>query len=62
MLIAQRRGFVRVNPFAGFRFKAKTRDRRYLTEDKLQQFMRVELRRYKQRQIRNMFVFQAFSP
>jgi len=27
MLIAQRRGFVRVNPFAGFRFKAKTRDR-----------------------------------
>ena len=61
MLIAQRRGFVRVNPFAGFRFKAKTRDRGYLTEDELQRFMTVELRRYKQRQIRDIFVFQAFT-
>ncbi|NDV80230.1 site-specific integrase [Dysgonomonas sp. 511] len=61
MLIAQRRGFVRVNPFAGFRFKAQTRDRGYLTEDELQRFMAVELRRYKQRQIRDIFVFQAFT-
>jgi len=61
MLIAQRRGFVRVNPFAGFRFKAQTRDRGYLTEDELQRFMTVELRRYKQRQIRDIFVFQAFT-
>jgi integrase len=61
MLIAQRKGYVRTNPFAGFRFKAKTRDRGYLTEDELQRFMTVELRRYKQRQIRDVFVFQAFT-
>jgi integrase len=61
MLIAQRKGYVRINPFAGFRFKAKTRDRGYLTEDELQRFMTVELRRYKQRQIRDIFVFQAFT-
>ncbi|MCD8042012.1 MAG: site-specific integrase [Tannerellaceae bacterium] len=61
MLIAQRRGFIRVNPFAGFRFKAKTRDRGYLTEDELQRFMTVKLRRYKQRQIRDIFIFQSFT-
>ena len=61
MLIAQRKGYVQINPFAGFRFKAKTRDRGYLTEDELQRFMTVELRRYKQRQIRDIFVFQAFT-
>ena len=61
MLIAQRKGYVQVNPFAGFRFKAKTRDRGYLTEDELQRFMTVELRRYKQRQIRDIFVFQSFT-
>lgn len=61
MLIAQRKGYIHVNPFAGFRFKAKTRDRGYLTEDELQRFMAVELRRYKQRQIRDIFVFQSFS-
>ncbi len=61
MLIAQRKGYIQVNPFAGFRFKAKTRDRGYLTEDELQRFMTVELRRYKQRQIRDIFVFQAFT-
>lgn len=60
MLIAQRKGYVRTNPFAGFRFKAG-RDRGYLTEDELQRFMTVELRRYKQRQIRDIFVFQAFT-
>jgi integrase len=61
MLIAQHRGFVRANPFAEFRFKAKTRDRGYLTEDELRRFMTVELRRYKQRQIRDIFVFQTFT-
>ncbi|MDH6304048.1 integrase [Parabacteroides sp. PF5-5] len=61
MLIAQRKGYVHINPFAGFRFKAQTRDRGYLTEDELQRFMTVELRRYKQRQIRDIFVFQAFT-
>lgn len=61
MLIAQRKGYLQVNPFAGFRFKAKTRDRGYLTEDELQRFMTVELRRYKQRQIRDIFVFCAFT-
>lgn len=61
MLIAQRKGYVQVNPFAGFRFKAKTRDRGYLTEDELKRFMSVELRRYKQRQIRDIFVFCAFT-
>lgn len=61
MLIAQRKGYIHINPFAGFRFKAKTRDRGYLTEDELQRFMTVELRRYKQRQIRDIFVFQAFT-
>jgi len=61
MLIAQRKGYVRNNPFTGFRFKVKTRDRGYLTEDELQRFMTVELRRYKQRQIRDIFVFQAFT-
>lgn len=61
MLIAQRKGYVQVNPFAGFRFKAKTRDRGYLTEDELKRFMTVELRRYKQRQIRDIFVFCAFT-
>lgn len=43
------------------RFKAQTRDRGYLTEDELQRFMTVELRRYKQRQIRDIFIFQAFT-
>ncbi|MDL2214605.1 site-specific integrase [Dysgonomonas sp. OttesenSCG-928-M03] len=61
MLIAQRKGYIHVNPFAGFRFKAKTRDRGYLTEDELKRFMSVELRRYKQRQVRDIFVFQAFT-
>lgn len=61
MLIAQRKGYVRINSFAGFRFKAKTRDQGYLTEDELQRFMTVELRRHKQRQIRDIFVFQAFT-
>lgn len=61
MLIAQRKGYVQINPFAAFRFKAKTRDRGYLTEDELRRFMRVELRRYKQRQIRDIFVFCAFT-
>lgn len=61
MLIAQRKGYIHINPFASFRFKAKTRDRGYLTEDELQRFMTVELRRYKQRQIREIFVFQAFT-
>jgi len=61
MLIAQRKGYIQVNPFAAFRFKAKTRDRGYLTDDELQQFMTVELRRYKQRQFRDVFVFQCFT-
>jgi integrase len=61
MLIAQRSGYVQFNPFAGFRFKAQTRDRGYLTEDELQRFMTVELRRYKQRQIRDIFVFCSFT-
>ena len=61
MLIAQRKGYVQINPFAAFRFKTKTRDRGYLTEDELQRFMTVELRRYKQRQIRDIFVFCAFT-
>ena len=61
MLIAQRKGYIHVNPFASFRFKAQTRDRGYLTEDELQRFMTVELRRYKQRQIRDIFVFQSFT-
>lgn len=57
MLIAQRKGYIHINAFASFRFKAKTRDRGYLTEDELRRFMDVELRRYKQRQIRDIFVF-----
>lgn len=61
MLIAQRKGYVQINPFAAFRFKAKTRNRGYLTEDELRRFMAVELRRYKQRQIRDIFVFCAFT-
>ncbi len=61
MLIAQRKGYIHMNPFASFRFKAKTRDRGYLTEDELRKFMTVELRRYKQRQIRDIFVFQVFT-
>lgn len=61
MLIAQRKGYVQVNPFAGFRFKAQTRDRGYLTEEELNRFMTVELRRYKQRQIRDIFVFCCFT-
>jgi hypothetical protein len=61
MLIAQRKGYVQVNPFSSFHFKARTRDRGYLTEDELQRFMAVELRRYKQRQIRDIFVFQTFT-
>ena len=61
MLIAQRKGYIQVNPFSAFRFKAKTRDRGYLTEDELRRFISVELRRYKQRQIRDIFVFQSFT-
>ena len=61
MLIAQRKGYVQVNPFAAFRFKAQTRDRGYLSEEELKRFMKVELRRYKQRQIRDIFVFCAFT-
>lgn len=61
MLIAQRKGYVQVDPFAGFRFKAQTRDRGYLTEEELSRFMTVELHRYKQRQIRDIFVFCCFT-
>lgn len=61
MLIAQRKGYVQVNPFAGFRFKAQTRDRGYLTEEELNHFMTVELNRYKQRQMRDIFVFCCFT-
>ncbi len=61
MLIAQRKGYVQVNLFAGFRFKAQTRDRGYLTEEELNRFMTVELRRYKQRQVRDIFVFCCFT-
>lgn len=61
MLIAQRKGYVQVNPFAGFRFKVRTRDRGYLTEDELHRFMTVELRLYKQRQVRDIFVFCCFT-
>jgi len=61
MFIAQRKGYVQVNPFAAFRFKVQTRDRGYLSEDELRRFMTVELNRYKQRQIRDIFVFCAFT-
>ena len=61
MLIAQRKGYVQVNPFAGFRFKVRTRDRGYLTEDELHRFMTVELRLYKQLQVRDIFVFCCFT-
>jgi integrase len=61
MLIAQRKGYVQINPFAGFRFKAQTRDRGYLTEEELNRFMTVELNRYKQRQVRDIFVFCCFT-
>lgn len=61
MLIAQRSGYIPINPFANFRFQAKCRDRGYLSEDELRLFMSVELRRYKQRQIRDIFIFCCFS-
>lgn len=61
MLIAQRSGFIHTNPFSAFRFRAQYRDRGYLSEEELQRYMNVELRRYKQRQIRDIFVFQCFT-
>ena len=61
MLIAQRKGYVQVNPFTGFSFRVQMRERGYLSEDELQRFMTVELRYYRQRQIRDIFVFQAFT-
>jgi len=61
MLIAQRKGFIQTNPFTGFKFTAKTQERGYLSEDELQRFMSVELCRERQRQVRDIFVFQTFT-
>jgi len=61
MFTAQRRGYVRINPFTGFSFKVQTPDRGYLSEDELQRFMTVEIKYSRQRQIRDIFVFQAFT-
>jgi len=61
MLTAQRKGYVQINPFTAFHFRVQTRDRGYLSEDELQRFMNVELNRYRQRQIRDIFVFSAFT-
>jgi len=61
MLIAQRKGYIQINPFSAFRYKAQARDRGYLSEDELQRFMTVELKRYNQRRIRDIFVFCAFT-
>jgi len=61
MFTAQRKGCVQVNPFTGFSFRVQMKDRGFLSEDELQRFMNVDLRHYRQRQIRDIFVFQAFT-
>ena len=61
ILYSIRKKYIVYNPFAGFRCTAQYRDRGFLTEDELQRFMAAEPRRYKQRQIRDIFVFCCFT-
>jgi len=61
MFSAQRKGYVQINPFTGFSFKVRKPDRGYLSEDELKKVMTVELQYNRQRQIRDIFVFQAFT-
>jgi len=61
ILTAQRKGYVQVNPFIGFSFKVQRTERGYLSEDEIKKIMTVELSRERQRQIRDIFIFQAFT-
>jgi len=61
MIIAVSKGYVQVNPFTNFRVTAQAKERGYLSEDELQRFMTVELQSYRQRQARDIFVFQTFT-
>ena len=60
ILYSIRKRYISYNPFMGFRCTAQYRDRGFLTEEELQTFMHAELRRYKQRQVRDIFVFCCF--
>lgn len=61
ILYSIRKRYITYNPFMGFRCTAHYRDRGFLTEEELQTFMHAKLRRYKQRQVRDIFVFCCFS-
>ena len=61
ILYSIRKRYISYNPFMGFRCMAQYRDRGFLTEEELQTFMHAELRRYKQRQVRDIFVFCCFT-
>lgn len=61
MLYSVRKKYITYNPFTGFRCTAQYRDRGFLSEEELQRFMAAEPRRYKQRQIRDVFVFCCFT-
>ena len=61
ILYSIRKRYISCNPFMGFRCTAQYRDRGFLTEEELQTFMHAELRRYKQRQVRDIFVFCCFT-
>ena len=61
LLYSIRKRYISYNPFMGFRCTAQYRDRGFLTEEELQTFMHAELRRYKQRQVRDIFVFCCFT-
>lgn len=61
MAMAHRKGYISGNPLSGIKFESKFKDRGFLTEDELNLFMNIELKRVKQRQVRDIFIFCAFT-
>ena len=54
-------GGIAADPFAGFRFKAEYRDRRYLSETEMQAVMNVQVPNYKTAIVRDIFMFCCFT-
>lgn len=54
-------GWIAADPFAGFRFKAEYRDRRYLSETEMQAVMNVQVPNYKTAIVRDIFMFCCFT-
>ena len=54
-------GWIAADTFAGFKYKAEYRDRRFLSESELQAVMNVQLPNYKTAIVRDIFVFCCFT-